>query len=95
MDTTTDYSKTRSWPHSFLKHGMWVVPLSLIAGLGVWQGLVLWLKFPAFILPGPGLVWLRLLRALQALDVAIRSSRVPHAAHFTRFVLRASGALTT
>jgi NitT/TauT family transport system permease protein len=39
--------------------------LTLVAVLAIWQGLILWLKFPAFILPGPGLVWLRLLRALS------------------------------
>ena len=38
---------------------------------------------------------LRSLRALQALDVAVRSSRVPHHAHFERFLMRACGALPT
>ncbi len=41
-----------------------MVPLSLAAGLVIWQLLVLGLKQPAFILPGPGLVWQRFLRAL-------------------------------
>lgn len=38
---------------------------------------------------------LRSLRALQTLDMAVRSSRVPHHAHFERFVMRACGALPT
>jgi NitT/TauT family transport system permease protein len=41
-----------------------MVPLTIIVTLALWQVLILWLKFPAFILPGPGLVWLRFLRAL-------------------------------
>ena len=41
-----------------------MLPLSIVAGLGLWQGLVLWLRLPAFILPGPGLVWQRFLSAL-------------------------------
>lgn len=43
----------------------WVVVLSVLLGLGLWQGLVAWLRLPAFILPGPGLVWERFLRAIQ------------------------------
>jgi NitT/TauT family transport system permease protein len=42
----------------------WAVPLSLLAGLALWQILASSLGLPAFILPGPGLVWERLLRAL-------------------------------
>ena len=41
-----------------------MVPLSLAAGLGLWQVVVLWWRLPAFILPGPGLVWQRFLGAL-------------------------------
>lgn len=48
----------------FLRLNYWMVPLSLAAGLVIWQLLVLGLKQPAFILPGPGLVWQRFLRAL-------------------------------
>jgi len=73
MDTTKDYSKTRSGPHSFLKRGLWMAPLTIIATLGLWEGLVLWLKFPTFILPGPDLVWLRLLRALGDGSLLINS----------------------
>ena len=42
----------------------WAAPLSLLAGLALWQILSVGLNLPAFILPGPGLVWQRLLRAL-------------------------------
>jgi NitT/TauT family transport system permease protein len=41
-----------------------MVPLSIAAGLGVWQLLVMALRLPAFILPGPALVWERFLRAI-------------------------------
>ena len=64
MDTTTDYSKHKFWQRPFFRHGPWMVPLTLIAGLALWQGLTVWFVFPPFILPGPGLVWERLLRAL-------------------------------
>jgi NitT/TauT family transport system permease protein len=49
---------------AWLRRG-WVVPLSLLAGLILWQVLASGLGLPAFILPGPALVWERLLRALQ------------------------------
>jgi NitT/TauT family transport system permease protein len=43
----------------------WAVPVSLLAGLALWQILASVLGLPVFILPGPGLVWERLLRTLQ------------------------------
>lgn len=36
------------------------VPLALAVGLLVWEGLVRWQGYPPFILPGPGLVWRKL-----------------------------------
>ena len=48
-----------------MTRGQWLVPVSILAGLGLWQGLTVWLKLPAFILPGPGQVWLRFLRSLS------------------------------
>ncbi len=41
-----------------------LVPLMLALGVAAWEGLVRWRNFPAFVLPGPGLVWRRLLTAL-------------------------------
>lgn len=42
----------------------WVVLLSILAGLVIWQLLIVWWQKPAYILPGPILVGQRLLRAL-------------------------------
>ena len=42
-----------------------MVPLSIVAGFGLWQLAVQWLRLPAFILPGPVLVWQRFLRTLS------------------------------
>ncbi len=42
----------------------WVILLSLLLALLLWELLIRWAHFPAFILPGPGLVWARLLKAL-------------------------------
>jgi NitT/TauT family transport system permease protein len=42
----------------------WSVPVSVVIGLLLWQALVAIWRLPAFILPGPGLVWQRFLRAL-------------------------------
>lgn len=53
-------SKFLTW----LKRGQWLVPLSLVLGILIWQGLTQWLALPAFILPGPIAVWKRLLRAI-------------------------------
>jgi len=63
MDTT-HFSKSKFWQRPFFKHSSWMVPLTLIAALALWQALTVWVGFPPFILPGPVLVWLRLLRAL-------------------------------
>jgi len=38
---------------------------SLIAGVLIWYFLSRWLGLPAFILPGPGLVWARFIESLQ------------------------------
>ena len=65
MDTTTHLNHTKLWKRPFIKHGQWLVPLSILAGLGLWQGLTVWLGLPAFILPGPVLVWQRFIRALS------------------------------
>ncbi|HAF60999.1 MAG TPA: ABC transporter permease [Anaerolineaceae bacterium] len=42
------------------KPSIWVYPIALLLFLFVWQGLVLLLKLPAFILPSPQQVWMRL-----------------------------------
>src|SRR5687767_2921413 len=41
-----------------------LLPLSLLAGWLVWEGLAQWTGFPPFILPRPGQVWARFLDVL-------------------------------
>ncbi len=41
-----------------------LIPLALIMFLSAWELLVRWQNYPAFILPGPGLVWQRFLALL-------------------------------
>lgn len=41
-----------------------LLPVSLLAGIALWAGVAAASGLPAFILPGPDLVWVRLLRAL-------------------------------
>ncbi len=42
----------------------WTLPLALLAGLGLWAGTARWAGLPSFILPGPGVVWARLVASL-------------------------------
>ena len=49
---------------SFIKRGQWLLPASLLFGLGVWQVITVWSGLPAFILPGPVLVWQSFIRTL-------------------------------
>ena len=46
---------SRSW---------YIIPISLLIALLLWEGLVRFGGFPPYILPGPGLVWERLLELL-------------------------------
>jgi NitT/TauT family transport system permease protein len=48
-----------------LRPALYLAPLTLLATLLLWSLIVRLGNFPAFILPGPGLVWDRFLRALQ------------------------------
>src|SRR5512143_3611360 len=41
-----------------------MVPVSLAAGLGLWYGVTHPARLPAYILPGPDLVWVRFLAVL-------------------------------
>ena len=40
------------------------MPVVIAAGIWAWAGLVAWQQYPVFILPGPGLVWAKLLSVL-------------------------------
>jgi NitT/TauT family transport system permease protein len=42
----------------------WLVPFVLVGGVVLWEGLVRWQEYPPFLLPGPGLVWRKLLTVL-------------------------------
>jgi NitT/TauT family transport system permease protein len=64
MDTTTHFNHTKSWRHPILRRAQWLVPVSILVGLGIWQELTVWFGLPAFILPGPVAVWQRFLRSL-------------------------------
>jgi len=44
---------------------LWLMPVALAAGLGLWLALARWSGLPAFILPTPQAVWLRFLVALR------------------------------
>jgi len=44
--------------------GRWLLPITIILTLLLWQGVIRMGEFPAFILPTPRLVWRRLLLAL-------------------------------
>ncbi len=46
------------------RHGRWVLPASLLLALLAWDALVRLAHLPAFILPSPGLVLVRFIRAL-------------------------------
>jgi len=47
------------------KHGRWLLPVSIVVTLLLWQGIILWGDLPAFILPAPGQVLERLLQTLS------------------------------
>ena len=49
--------------HNPLPVRLWLLPLSLLAGLAAWAFIAQLGGYPAFILPSPGAVWARFLRA--------------------------------
>jgi NitT/TauT family transport system permease protein len=48
----------------FFKRGQWLMPVSVLVGLGLWQAITAWSGLPAFILPSPLLVWQSFIRSL-------------------------------
>ncbi len=42
----------------------WILLITILLALALWQGLVMATRLPAYILPGPALVWDRFLRAM-------------------------------
>jgi NitT/TauT family transport system permease protein len=69
MNASDQVTKLKHKPLPFsqwlLRHQVWVLIVSLVIGLTIWEGLVLVLQLPAFILPSPVQVWQRLLTSLQ------------------------------
>ena len=57
--------KKRTTTYHSDKPTAWSYPLALLLFLALWQLLVLLLELPAFILPSPQQVWLRLLTSLR------------------------------
>jgi NitT/TauT family transport system permease protein len=52
-----------------------LIPVVLAAGVALWAGLVAWQQYPVFILPGPEVVWQKLL-ALLADGSLVRHAQV-------------------
>ncbi len=60
-----DQSKISSGENR-LKRGKWIPPLSILAGLCVWEALVRLSNYPAFILPTPSRIFTRFISAWKA-----------------------------
>ena len=65
------FNQTKPTPATYPPHGIrrwqqaWVVPLSLIVAVALWQVTAEVSRLPAFMLPSPVEVWSRLLRAVS------------------------------
>ncbi len=65
MDTLRKNSITQNVPAYLGKRfGRWLLPVSIILTIVVWQAIISWNEFPAFILPSPRLVLVRLTQAV-------------------------------
>ena len=51
-------------PHKITKYSRWLIPLSFVAALVFWAGMIKLSAFPAFILPSPDLVAARFIQVL-------------------------------
>lgn len=60
-----NFNSLRNFPHAMRRSRPWLGLLSLVAGLLVWWIAARFSGLPAFILPSPGNVWLRFLRAAR------------------------------
>ncbi|HWQ46806.1 MAG TPA: ABC transporter permease [Longilinea sp.] len=69
MDSSNLPAQSKNIPTPFsqwlLRHQLWVLIVSILIGLAVWELLVLLLQLPAFILPSPLQVGERFIQALQ------------------------------
>jgi NitT/TauT family transport system permease protein len=52
-----------------------LIPLVIVAGIALWAGLVRWQEYPVFLLPGPDVVWRKLL-VVAADGSLLRHTRV-------------------
>jgi NitT/TauT family transport system permease protein len=62
INSTHGIRKTAA--HTLRKHGRWLLVITAVLTLVVWEGLIRLWKFPAFILPPPELVFERFIQAL-------------------------------
>ncbi len=65
MDATTARKMTHTSITALRRHGAYLLPFSIAVAVFVWYLFARLGDFPAFILPTPGLVWARLLRAIS------------------------------
>ena len=52
------------YPHKITKYSRWLVPISIVATLLFWAGIIRLSAFPAFILPPPGMVAARFMQTI-------------------------------
>ena len=62
--TITRKAKKDGLAGAFLSHRGWLIPVSILVFLMIWETLVRLGNFPAFILPSPQQVWLRFWRGI-------------------------------
>lgn len=59
---SADRHITKKWAKNL---GLWLLPVSTLLAFFLWEMLVRWAKFPAFILPPPGLVFERFIQVFK------------------------------
>lgn len=59
LSSPADTNRWRQWVFAHLEHLL--APIVLILGIILWELLVRWREYPAFILPGPDVVWRKFL----------------------------------
>ncbi|MCL4560709.1 MAG: ABC transporter permease [Chloroflexi bacterium] len=64
MDLTIYRKGTRNVTRWMIRRRTILVLASILAALGLWELVILWANLPAFILPGPVLVWQSFLQSL-------------------------------
>ena len=65
MDWTANYKGGQKIARWVVRQRYLLMLVSALAAILLWHALIQWAGLPAYILPGPGMVWQRFLRALQ------------------------------